>query len=441
MTKWAETLDPRGTHWMGTTPSGWRVHPVKRHFDVQLGKMLQNAPLGEQDRSVRYLKAFHVSWGRVATDDLPEMWASADDLRQYSVRAGDLLVCEGGEVGRAGIIGTVPPNSIIQNSLHRVRAKDSSDVRYLQHVLCAVGAAGWFEVLCNRATIAHLTSEKLAELRIPLPAVEEQRAIAARLDRETARIDALIDKKHRQIELLQEQRLAVIHHSITQGLNAGAPLKATPIPWAPKIPRHWQSLRLRRLGKIDQGCAFQEALQGSSTGELAWYKVNDMTRDGNDIVMSEADNYVSSDVAKNVGATIFPAGTIVFPRVGAALLTNKRRILGRPAIIDDNTYGFIPRGLDSRFAYFALLMLDMSSICSPGLVPTVTIPAVKDVQVPVPPLKEQIAIANHVERMTQQADRLIAKLRLSVSMLREFRAALVSAAVTGRLKLREEVAA
>src|SRR3989304_2124567 len=128
--------------------------------------------------------------------------ASPEALKQFRVKSGDLLVCEGGEAGRAGIVDSAPVTCIMQNSLHRVRKK-GADVRFLQYVLQMVSSEGWFDVLCNKSTIAHFTREKLANLRMPLPpSLEEQRAIASFLDRETARIDALIEKVKKSIELL-----------------------------------------------------------------------------------------------------------------------------------------------------------------------------------------------------------------------------------------------
>lgn len=208
-------MKPSGIEWLGEIPEHWEAIPVKRQFDIQLGKMLQNNPESTADISASYIKALHVQWGKVDTSDLPEMWASPEDIKQFGVRSGDLLVCEGGEAGRAGIVDTASNPCIIQNALHRVRGK-GGDVRYLQYVLHAVGSRGWFDVLCNKATIAHFTREKLAELRMPLPpSLDEQCAIAAFLDRETARIDALIKKVEESIAKLREYRIALISAAVT----------------------------------------------------------------------------------------------------------------------------------------------------------------------------------------------------------------------------------
>ncbi|MHC1575309.1 MAG: restriction endonuclease subunit S [Candidatus Methanogasteraceae archaeon] len=186
-----------GVEWLGAVPEGWSAVAVKHHFNIQLGKMLQNKPDSDADILIPYAKALHVLWGSVITDDLPEMWAKPSDIQQYGIRGDDLLVCEGGEVGRAGVVTSPPEQCIIQNALHRVRAKKSSDVQFLGYVLHAVNSSTWFDVLCNKATIAHFTREKCADLRIPVPPLPEQHAIAAFLDRETGRIDALVAKKGR----------------------------------------------------------------------------------------------------------------------------------------------------------------------------------------------------------------------------------------------------
>jgi len=252
-------LDPQGVKWMGTIPHRWLAVPTKWYFALQLGKMLQNNAVSDGDQPVPYLKAAHVSWGKVNTADLPDMWASREEISRYGVKAGDLLVCEGGDVGRAGIASDLPDNCIIQNALHRVRPKFSSDVRFFMYVLHAVGSSGWFNVLCNRATIAHFTGEKLADLRIPLPSLEEQLAITTFLDRETARIDALIDKKQRQIELLQEKRAAIISHAVTKGLDPNVEMKSSGFEWIGRIPKHWQTNRAKVL--------FREVNERTVTGE------------------------------------------------------------------------------------------------------------------------------------------------------------------------------
>lgn len=197
--------------WLTKIPSHWVECPVKYHYDIQLGKMLQNAPASVADKPTPYLKALHVLWGRVIVEDPPEMWASPDDIAQYGIRSGDLLVCEGGEVGRAAIVQDPPGNCIIQNALHRVRPKSQKVIsRYFLYLLRAVNSAGWFQILCNKATIAHFTRDKFSALKVPIPPIDEQEKIVSFIDSRLSKIDLRIDCEKKAIRLLNEYRSAVV---------------------------------------------------------------------------------------------------------------------------------------------------------------------------------------------------------------------------------------
>ena len=157
-----------GLPWLGQVPEHWGALPVKQAFDIQLGKMLQNAPQTMDDSFVPYLKSQHVQWSGVRTSDLPRMWASPREIVQFGVGSGDLLVCEGGEGGRCAVLKSIPPGVIVQNALHRVRPRCDSDNRFLSHAMAVVSSVGWFEAINNKATIAHFTRDKFGSLGILL---------------------------------------------------------------------------------------------------------------------------------------------------------------------------------------------------------------------------------------------------------------------------------
>ena len=160
---------PSGIPWLGGVPGHWSVGAVKQNYEIQLGKMLQPSRQALNDTEVPYLKAVNVQWFKVRTSDPLMMWASPVDAEQYGIESGDLLVCEGGEGGRCGIVRSSVNGYIIQNALHRVRSREHSLNEYLQFVLYVAAARGYFEVLNDKTTIAHFTKEKLTAFRIPLP--------------------------------------------------------------------------------------------------------------------------------------------------------------------------------------------------------------------------------------------------------------------------------
>jgi len=182
---------------------------VKRAYELVLGKMEQPRPT-EGDVEVEYLNSGCLQWSGVEPNPGKKMWASPAEIGNLRVEPGDLLVAEGGDVGRAAVYDG-EPGRIFQKSLHRARSYEGSEVRYLKYVLIALHGSGWLDILCNKATMAHFTAEKLGSLEIPYIPVEEQRCIADFLDDETARIDALIQNKRRTIGLLEEREQSVIN--------------------------------------------------------------------------------------------------------------------------------------------------------------------------------------------------------------------------------------
>ena len=212
-------LKPSGVEWISDVPAHWIVAPVKRHYSIQLGKMLQNRPTGLADVEVPYLKAQHVQWSSIRIADAPTMWASPPEIEQFGIREGDLLVCEGGEGGRCGLVKEVEPGYIIQNALHRVRPSGNCTNDYLRYVMISIAKTGWFEAINNKATIAHFTVEKFGSLPIPLPPLAEQAAIVKYLDKVTADVDADIARARRHIELLREYRTRLIADVVTGKLD------------------------------------------------------------------------------------------------------------------------------------------------------------------------------------------------------------------------------
>ena len=205
-----------GVVWIGKIPEHWKMSTVKREFNAQLGKMVQPEQKTESDQLVPYHKAISVQWDKVSDDPPDHMWASEAEISKFSIEKGDLLICEGGDVGRAAIYqGSDVKPIIIQNSLHRVRPLKGNKCELLLGLMRVVKGSGWMDVLCNKSTIVHFTSEKLGNLEFPVAPPEEQEVMVQTISRETARIDSLIDKTYRSISLLKERRSAFITAAVT----------------------------------------------------------------------------------------------------------------------------------------------------------------------------------------------------------------------------------
>ena len=226
----AVRLKPSGVDWLGDVPAHWEVVSVKRYYSIQLGKMLQNRPTSPTDAQVPYLKAKNVQWFSVDTTDEQTMWADPGEIKQYGIQTGDLLVCEGGEGGRCGLVEEIQPGYIIQNALHRVRSSPNCRNDYLLYVMSTVAKTGWLDATNSKATIAHFTAEKFGSLPIPIPPLPEQAIIVEYLDKATADIDTAVARARREIDLLREYRTRLIADVVTGKVDVRAAADEVDVP-------------------------------------------------------------------------------------------------------------------------------------------------------------------------------------------------------------------
>lgn len=199
-------LKPSGIEWLGEVPEHWEVQRLKNVANVVLGKMLTSeAKAGDGDFKP-YLRSTNVQWIKPDVRDVKEMWVAKAEMAQLRVRKGDLLVSEGGEVGRACMWNDELPECYIQNSVHRVAAKPMMLPEFLFHQFFAYGKRGRFNAIVNRVSIAHLTREKLVTIPFTVPPVEEQQAICRWITDECKPLDDAIARTEEEIKLLREYR-------------------------------------------------------------------------------------------------------------------------------------------------------------------------------------------------------------------------------------------
>ena len=205
--------------WLGKIPKNWISTQVKYGFTVVLGKMLQTTPKSNADLLKPYLKAQNIQPFGVDLTNVGSMWFSADERKRLLLKKKDVLVSEGGDVGRAAIWNDEIDECYIQNAINRVRPRYSNDSRFFYYWINYLKATDFINIICNKATIAHYTVDKLQGSPLILPSVLEQVQIANFLDFETAQIDTLIEKQQTLIQLLKEKSQAVISHTVTPSEN------------------------------------------------------------------------------------------------------------------------------------------------------------------------------------------------------------------------------
>jgi type I restriction enzyme S subunit len=203
-----------GIEWLGEIPEHWEVKRLKYIAEIVLGKMLTNEDKGGYYQKP-YLRAANLNWLKVNVHEVKEMWFSERELKKYRLKRNDLLVSEGGEVGRTCIWKNELPECYIQNSVHKVTMNDDCSPHYFLQVFYLFGQKGAFDLIVNRISIAHLTVEKLKDIEFIVPPLEEQQSIVDYIETELSRIDLQISRTKNLIDLLTEYRTALISEVVT----------------------------------------------------------------------------------------------------------------------------------------------------------------------------------------------------------------------------------
>ena len=395
-------------------PDHWKPHKLQRVFRVRRGQK----NIGMQEDNLLSL-----SYGRIVQKDidtseglLPESFETYQIVEPGNIvmRLTDLQNDK-----RSLRQGLVRERGIITSAYDALEVETGHDPAYWAYALLALDLAKYYYSLGGGVR----QSIKFADFPndwIAAPDTDTQKAIAAFLDRETARIDRLIEKKERLVALLLERERAELSHSFNQI----------------EAPQY----RVRHLGKLKNGSGFPIELQGNPSEAIAFYKVKHLKTHGLDAAINDADDTVSLETASNLGATVFPAGTIVFAKIGAALLLGRFSTLGREACIDNNMSAFMPnlRLIDPEYALLALTQCDMQTMVRPGAVPSMNTEAFYSHAVPLPEKNEQVALVKWFRKWRSKVLTFREKTLASVSSLKEKRAALITAAVTGQIDVREQ---
>jgi len=158
-----------------------------------------------------------------------------------------------------------------------------------------------------------LSRERLAAMQINLPPIEEQQAIASFLDRETARIDALIQKKERMIELLKEKRIALITQAVTKGLDANVPMRDSGIEWLGEVPEHWRITSIKHIAKVVNGSTPSSSEPDFWDGDILWATPDDLGS-LNDKYLCSTNRQITKEGYQSCGTTIAPGNSIVLSR-------------------------------------------------------------------------------------------------------------------------------
>jgi type I restriction enzyme, S subunit len=303
------------------------------------------------------------------------------------------------------------------------------DPRFLHYVLQS--RVSELQALGSGSTFMELSADSLGALSLQLPERDKQRQMADFLDRETAKVDTLIAEKERLLALLAERRQALITQAVTKGLDPSAPMKDSGLPWLGQFPAHWSIRQLRYCCVSIQtgGTPSPEHLDHDDDGGLDWFTPGDF---GETLELLKSSRRVSPGAAHSAELQQFPAGAVLVVGIGATL--GKVGLLKEAAFANQQVNALIPsQDIDSLFLAYQMTTLSGLVLASAN---TATLPILNqqrmaELPTVVPPLAEQCAITDHIDRESAKLDAHRAATKRSIALLRERRTALISQAVTG----------
>ena len=293
--------------------------------------------------------------------------------------------------------------------------------------------------------IPHVNGEFLSNIRMSLPDIPEQRAIADYLDRETAKIDALITEKERLLSLLAEKRRALITQAVTRGLNPDVPMRDSGVEWLGEIPGHWNVKRLKFLiSGIDTGFSPQCYNLPAQEGEWGVLKtgcVNGGVFNPQENKTLPADIESPLELEVNTGDVLMSRASGSTDLIGSVALV--RNQLHTRLLLSDKIFRL---GLKSQVCHADYFVIVMGSLFvrrqilqivsgAEGLANNITQTDIRELLLPLPPKEEQKDIATFVDQKVQVFNALSDTAAKTIGYLRERRAALISAAVTGQIRL------
>ena len=431
------TYKPTGVEWLGEIPAHWEVRRLKYLATVNDEALPDTT---DPDMEITYVDIGNVDSiaGITGTEDL--VFEDAPSRARRVVRQGDVIVSTVRTYLKA--IARIEPtdaNLIVSTGFAVIRPLDL-DSGFAAYAL----SSPYFvdRVVAHSVGVSYpaINASELARLDIAFPPLLEQQAIAAFLDRDTAGIDALVVKKERLIELLQEKRTALITRAVTRGLDPNAPMKDSGVEWLGEIPAHWEVKPLKYILREPLQYGANEPSSHIDPDSPRYIRITDIDEDGT--LRDDTFRSLPREIAEPY---LLSEGDLLFARSGATVGKTFRY---HPSWGIAAYAGYLIRarfdGMVVTPAFMDYFTRSQSysdwllSNFIQSTIQNVSAERYANLAVPKPPRHEQRSIAAFLDREKAKLDSLVAKVREAIERLRELRSALISAAVIGRIDVREE---
>jgi type I restriction enzyme, S subunit len=430
-----------GLSYLREVPSGWDIK--RGRFSVRVNPPSSRLQELKPDEDVSFVPMEAVGENGGLNLDvakpLGEIGGSYTEFENGDVVVAKITPCF--ENGKGALAqGLTNGAALGTTELHVLRATEKLERRFLFYITISslyrkLGEAEMYGAGGQK----RVPTEFCKDFRTPLPSIEEQRVIADFLDRETAKLDRLIGKKRELIEKLKEKRTALISRTVTRGLNPNVKLKSSGIVWLGHIPKHWESGNLRRYALMRTGhTPSRHIAEYWEDCTIPWFTLADVwqLRDDKTRYLGDTKEKISELGLANSAAELLPAGTVIFSRTASVGFSG---MMPKPMATTQDFWNWIcgPK-LTSEYLLllFRAMKQEFERLTSGSTHKTIYQPDAASLCICVPPIPEQDEIVAYLDRETGKIDKMIEKVEAAIEKLQEYRTALITAAVTGKIDVR-----
>lgn len=423
-----------GVEWLGRVPEHWDIRAVKTLVRLDGGSGFPEDEQGQSEHSIPFFKVAELVSNLQTTDNTVSE-ATAKRLGAKVFQPNTLVFAK---VGAALLLN--------RRCLLEMAACLDNNMMALSPISCSPRWLFWvfsiidMGVIANPGAVPSINQEQVGNIRLCVPSLEEQLHMVALLDREAARLDALVERRSRFIKLLREKRQALITHAVTKGLTPNVKMKDSGVEWLGEVPEHWDVVQLRHKAKLASGHTPSRSHPEYWVDcDTPWFTLADVwqVRSGESKFVYDTSEKVSQLGLEKSSARLLPAGSVFLSRTASVGFSG---IMGVDmATSQDFAVWTCDNSLNNEFLYYILRGMkgEFDRLMMGSTHKTIYMPDIEALRVACPPLEEQKLIVEFLCVQFQALSKIIDKSELSLSLLKERRSALITAAVTGQIDLRE----
>ena len=436
-----------GVEWIGEVPEHWEVKRLRHVATFKNSNVDKKSYDGQQ--AIHLCNYTDVYYNEFITSGLSFMpsTASAAEIEQFALKRGDVIITKDSEdpadIGIPSIVSEELGGVVCGYHLTVIRGADLETARVIHRALQSSPTKAHFFVEAPGITRYGLNQDAIGDTPICLPPPQERKNLADHIDRETARIDALIAKKSRFVELLREKRQAFITHAVTKGLDPSVKMKDSGVEWLGEVPEHWGRRRIKFSVAASRNGVWGDDPTGIN--DIPCVRVADFNRQT--LRVNASIPTLRAVPERDRLGRLVRRNNLLLEKSGGG----EKQSVGQVVIYDRDDEAvcsnFIARVVlaPSENAFFWCYLFAGAYACGAHMRSIKQTSGIQNLDqeqyfneiAPHPSLEEQQAIASAIDRETSRIDALITKTQRSINLLKERRSAFITAAVTGQIDLRE----